>query len=416
MQIQVTELEPCKLLVNYEANAEEILNKRAEVLNVFKNAPVPGFRNGKATLDAIKVHYRNQIEESLKRALAEDAYHNTLFEKKIKPHGSPQFTSVLLADGKFACEFGLYVRPNFDLASYLGLEIPKPHQAVSSLEMTEKILQDLRVRFGDSEPYTENDFVQNTDSVILNYEGTIDGVKQENLCAESEMLTVGASPLKDFDDNLLGMKPGEVREFNVVIPENGLPSLAGKTVHFTVTLTIGSKNIPCPLNDELAVKMGKSTLLELREFVQATAAGRVANATKIALAEAVANRLTSDNNFEIPNWMSLSEAQYLTHNAKLDWNTMNDADKEMYLGMAEKNVKLALILDKVRESEPEAQLTDQEVLEMIKQSLASNNQGQATPEDVIKQMSRTGYLQVLFARIKDEHTLDFLVKSAKITE
>lgn len=79
MQIDVTELEPCKLSIHYEAGAEEIFNKRGEVLQQFKKAPVPGYRPGKATIDAIKFHYRTQIEDSLKRALAEDAYHNTLF-------------------------------------------------------------------------------------------------------------------------------------------------------------------------------------------------------------------------------------------------------------------------------------------------------------------------------------------------
>lgn len=81
MEIQIKELDACKLLVCYNADAGQILDKRGEVLNAFKKAPVPGFRTNKVPLDAIKVHYRQQIEDSLKRALAEEAYHSTLFEK-----------------------------------------------------------------------------------------------------------------------------------------------------------------------------------------------------------------------------------------------------------------------------------------------------------------------------------------------
>src|SRR5277367_2697207 len=101
MQIEINEIEACKLSVHYEANALEIMDKRAEVQTAFKKAPVPGFRPGKASMDAIKLHYRQQIEESLKRALAEDAFHNTLFEKKLRPHGAPKFNSLLLDGGKF---------------------------------------------------------------------------------------------------------------------------------------------------------------------------------------------------------------------------------------------------------------------------------------------------------------------------
>ena len=99
MQIEVTEVEPCKLSIQYTAEAGEILEKRGQIINAFKKAPVPGYRQGKVPLDAIRMHYRTQIEDSLKRSLAEDAYHNTLFEKKIRPHGAPRFNSLVLADG-----------------------------------------------------------------------------------------------------------------------------------------------------------------------------------------------------------------------------------------------------------------------------------------------------------------------------
>ena len=55
MQITVKELEPCKILVNYEADAQQIMNKRAEVAKAFTKAPMKGFRDGKAPLEAIKL-------------------------------------------------------------------------------------------------------------------------------------------------------------------------------------------------------------------------------------------------------------------------------------------------------------------------------------------------------------------------
>jgi trigger factor len=415
MQIDIKELEPCRLSVHYESGAEEILNKRGEIIKHFKKAPVPGFRPGKASLDAIKIHYRTQIEESLKRALAEDAYHNTLFEKKIKPHGAPRFNNAMLADGKFTCDFDLHTKPDFEPAPYKNLEIPKPHEPMTDIEVAARMMQELRVKAGEVTPYSESEFVQHGDNVIVDYDGLVDGEKVENLCGQAEMLTVGTSQLTEFDDNLLGMAIGETREFDLTVPPTGLPSMVGKVIHFVVTLNMGSKNTPCPLDDTLAQKVGKKDLAELQEFVQGAAQGRVMESFKAQVNEAVAHRLVDTNLFQVPNWMSLSEAQYLAHQAKLDWATILDLDKEKYIELATKNVKLSLVLDRIRELEPEAQLTDQEVFDMIKQNI-SKSKVTTSFDDVIKEMQRTGYLQILMSRIRDEHTLDFVVKNSRIIE
>lgn len=415
MQIDIKEVEPCKLTIHYETGAEDILNKRGEILQHFKKAPVPGFRPGKASVDAIKFHYKHQIEESLKRAMAEDAYHNTLFEKKLRPHGAPRFNSILLADGKFICDFDLNTKPEITLAPYQNLEIVKPHEPEDVVEVTEKMLQELRIRFGEVAPYSEGDFVQHGDNVIVDYDGSVEGGKVEALCGQGEMFTVGSSQLTAFDDNLLGMSLGETRQFSLVVPPNGLPSMIGKTVDFNVTLNMGSKTVPCPLNDELAVKLGKKDFAELKEFVHGSAQAKITNKFKSSLCEAICHKLVDTNTVAVPNWLALSEAQYLTHNAKLDWTTLPDVDKEKYLEMGEKNVKLSLVLDKIRETEPEAQLTDQEVFETIKQNIINSNV-QASFDDVIKEMNRTGYLQVLMSRLRDEFTLDYLSKSVRIVE
>lgn len=414
MQIEVNEIEACKLSVHYEANALEIMDKRAEVQSAFKKAPVPGFRQGKPVpMDAIKLHYRQQIEESLKRALAEDAFHNTLFEKKLRPHGAPKFNSLLLDGGKFTCDFEMYTKPEFELALFQDMEIVKPHNTLQANEVAEQMMQELRVRLGDAAPYSDTDVVQSGDNIIIDYEGSIDGAKVDNLSASGEMVTIGNNQIPDFDPNLIGMVSGETREFDIVVPEGSLPSIAGKTVHFKVTLVTGAKNTPCPLNDELAIKMGKKDFVELRDHVQLAAGARVASSLKMAIHDAVAKRLVADNTIDVPNWMSLSEARYLAHQSQLDWTTIADEDKEKFLEMAVKNVKLSLILDAIREKEVDSQLSDQEVFEIIKKNLAQTKI-QKSLDEVIQEMNRTGYLQILFSRIRDEHTMDFVVKSVKV--
>jgi trigger factor len=415
MEITVKEIEACKLSVHCEANVMEVLDKKAEVINAFKKAPVKGFRAGKATPQAIAFQYKDQIEDATKRALMEESYHETLFQNKLRPHGAPRFNAAAMLDGKFSCDFEIYTKPEFEVAPYQNMEIPKPHTGLTEAELEERMLQELRVKYGEISPYTDQDFVQKGDSIIVDYEGTVDGVKIDSLCATGDVLTVGSSQLSIFDDNLLGMALGETREFDLTIPEAGLPSLAGKTVHFKVSLTMGSKTIPCALDDQLAQKLGKKDYTELRSFLHEVAGAKIANTFRELTNQAIALKLLADNTLSVPNWMSLSEAQYLVHNAQLDWATLPDMDKQQYLDLAEKNVKLSLILDKIRENEPEAQLSDQEAFEIIKSNLAQTKVDRPIDE-IIENMSKSGYLQILFSRLKDEYALDFVVKSVKIVE
>ena len=194
-----------------------------------------------------------------------------------------------------------------------------------------------------------------------------------------------------------------------------MPSLAGKIVHFKVTVNMGSKTKLCPLDDSLALKMGKNNFSELKELVHAAAMSRKVLTDKASLNESITNHLVHNNNFSVPNWLTLSEAKYLVHNAKMNWDTMPDLDKEKYLEVAENNVKLSLILDKVRELEPEAQLTDQEVFEVIKQNLAKTTRIEDI-DNKIKEMNKSGYISILFSRIKDEYALDFIAKNVKLID
>jgi trigger factor len=414
MEIQVQEIEPCKLTVIYNASALEVLDKKAVVIQAFKKAPVPGFRKGKATLEALSYHYKDQIQDALKRALAEDAYHNTLFEKKYKPHGSPYFKSYMIHEGKFTCTFDMAVKPEFELAPYKNLEIVKPHEK-SAINEAERLLQELRVRFGTTESFKEDDFVQENDDLVVDYEAFIDSEKIDSLSAQSEILTAGKNLLPDFDSNLYGMKLKETKEFNIKAPEDGLPSFAGKTISFKLTLNQANKKTPLPLNDELAIKLGRKDLEELKTHAHNQAAQMIVEQTKSQLQNNFCEKLVESNTINVPEWMSISEAKYLAHNSKLEWDKCPNEDKEKFISLANRNVKLSLILEKIREVEPEAQLSEQEVFEIVKQSMLKTKPDCNVMEE-LQRINQTGQLQYLMVKIRDEYALDACLKYAKIIE
>lgn len=426
MQIDVQELEYCKLQINYEADLELIESKRAEVITQFKNAPVPGNRPGRASLDAIRIYYYSQIEEALKKALAEQAYHDVVFQKNIKPFGAPNFSDITLSRKKFTCKFNLNSKPTFELAQYKDLEIPKQPITFNITEEVEKILEGLRNRFGESTPYAEDDFVQSGDVIIIDSEAFDGETKISSASGEGQIITVSQSGVPGLDDNLLGMKLNEVRTIAIKAPDTSLPSLAGKDIKFVITLVMGSKVTPMPLNDALAIKAGKNTLDELRTYVTGLAQAKQQEMGRTSSTQQITSHLLAKHEIKLPSWLILSEAQYLATSANVQWETLADPDREQYLKMGEHNVKTSLLLDKIREKEPEAQLSDQEVLSSLEQNIAKTLQTRPmhvegaqdlkTVDDVMLELNKSGRLPILASRIRDEHTFDFLIKSTRFIE
>ncbi len=419
MQIEIKDIDYCLVSVDASASKEEIEAKKDEVITQqFAKRAVPGVRPGK-TPDpiAIKMHYAKQISQALERALAEQAFHNTVTEHNIKPFGVPEFKSLELDHGKsFKCTFTLRKKPDVKLEQYKELSIPKPHADTTIDVAAQQMLQDFRIRYGEAIPYENDDFVQMTDNVIIDYDVYDGDRKVEALSIEGELLTVGRSMLDGFDANLLGMKITEKREFYLKEPDTGLPSLAGKELKFKVAVIMGSKIKPMPLDDTLAQKMEKKDLQELTQFATDYASARLQEKQRQNEALAISNKLVADHNIRVPEWLTQSEAQYLVASAKIEWGKLAPEDQAQYMKMAENNVKLSLIFDKIREEEPETQLSDSEVISTIQGMV---QKAAKTPEEVdgmMNELNKTGQIVVLAARVRDEFTQDFLLKSTKWIE
>jgi FKBP-type peptidyl-prolyl cis-trans isomerase (trigger factor) len=182
---------------------------------------------------------------------------------------------------------------------------------------------------------------------------------------------------------------------------------------FVVTLLSGAKITPCPLDDSLAVKMKKKDFTEVQAFANQYASSKMQDQLRQLKIAALSNKLVDDHKMVMPEWLLTSEAQYLVASAKVDWNALPKVDQDQYLKTAERTVKLAVILDKIRENEPETQLADQEVIEMIRNMLAKAG---ADVDQMMQEFSKSGQLVILSARIRDEFALDFLVKNTKWIE
>lgn len=409
MEIETKELEYCKLEALYKADPDTVSLKRDEIVADFRNVQIPGFRKGKAPDYAIKAKLKKHIDGRLLLQMKEQAYDDLIFEKNMKTIGYPSFSDVNLNGNKFSCKLTVIQKPEFELKNY-KYEIPTPDIDRDVNPKVEKFIQELRMNFADLRTYEDGEFVDVGDQVTLDFTSTIDGEVYDGSVAEGQLYTVGSNGFQEFDDNLLGMVPGETREFDVTFPEK-FPNIGGKTAHFSLTVHMGTKKVPHALDDELAKKCGMNSLDELNEKVLKIEESKVKQAEKFAIREQVVNRLVNDNEFKVPDILVDMDAQFSASRNSIDWYSLEEAEKDAFRSSSMKSVRLSLILDALREKEADSVLNDVEALNSLKRRAELHGQD---PNKTIVEAEKNGSLMGMLTALKDEFTIQWVVDQATI--
>ena len=442
MTVQCEEFEYCKVKVSYSADSELVLEKRDEVLEAVKkqNVKVPGFRqaskrantkkkagkksrnSGKKNFKdsrfyetALKKQYRKYIEEQVTKELVAEAYDEVLHETKMKPIGYPDITSSKLDEEVFECEMVFMKMPDFELKEYTGFDIPTPHQDEMSNVRAQSMIQTLRERNSDTVLYGENDFLQDGDNVTLDVLSMCDGEKVETFTKNGLPYFVGRGTFQDFDHSIYGMKPGEERTFDIVFPETEdiNEEIRGKRVTFTVTLNAGTKTILPALDDDFANKLGFETFDKLLGEAIGTASSQLDKEKKQLISNQVLGRILENHEFEVPAWFVLMESQNAVRSLGSKWSDMTELDIDELNKQSVKKLKLSMILDAIRDEEPEAVFSEQEVLNTIRANIENNG---GNPEEVLSSAQKDGTLIGLVARLRDQATIEWLISKSTVID
>lgn len=405
MNIETEELEYCKIKINYTGDTDVVKDKRHEAIKQLRTMPVPGFRPGKATDTAIKVRYKDKINDWVSREMLQQANDDILFETKMRPIGNHQVKDVKLESGEFQCELIYLKKPDFELAPYKEMEIPEPHLETTIDQLRENMLQTLREQKGDVRPYGENDFVQPGDQITLDFsihEKNAEG--KELQTKEGAVYVIGTNQLPGgFDDNLFGMTAGEKREF----PLEG-------DMFAVVTMHSGSKKEPCPLDDELAKRLNLENYDKLKGEVQAASEKQLKSQRDQMVASQIKNRLIANNDFEVPPWLLNMEAQQIAAQEGVKWDDLEDDAKEKFNERGKEQIKFALVMDSITLAEPEVQLSDEEAIQLVKKRLEM--MGVPNVEKFIVESAQNGRLAGLVSTLRNDYAMQWLVDQSKIVE
>jgi len=424
VKVSVNDVTGCTKEITVEVPKETVQSKLDSIYErISHEAKIPGFRKGKVPLNVIKKQYKSAAREEMVQHQLPEFFRTVLIEQKIDPVAQPQITHLQFDEGtplKFVAT--VEIKPVFDLKKYKGLTVKKAKTEVTEQDV-DKALEQLRNQLAQLVPVGDR-AAQGDDWVLIDFEGKIDGQVFDGGKASRYPVLLGSqSLLKDFEENLIGLKTGDSKTFKITFPADyGKKEISGKEAEFTVKLhEIKAKQLPA-LDDEFAKDAGKAESLKaLREKTESQVKHAKETEQRSKMIEQIGEKLIADHKFDVPASLVQLEQQRLVQQGVerlrgqgIDVNQLPDEQKKRFVEglkpVAEKNVHLALIIEKI--SAAEKVKTEEADMDAYIQKVSGNvNQ----PVDVVRRYLRQqGNVDSIKDWIQYEKTLDFLISQSKI--
>lgn len=340
----------------FEAACEKAYHKNVGTINI------QGFRKGHAPRKLIEKMFGTEVfYEDAMNFCFPDAYEAAVTEANLEPIDQPSLTDFDVQEGVFTFVAVVPVKPEITVKDYKGLSAERADDAVTDAEVDAELD---RLRERNSRQVTVEREAKEGDTVMLDFEGSVDGVPFEGGKGENFALELGSGAfIPGFEDQLIGMKAGEERDVNVTFPaEYGEKSLAGKASVFKCKISEVKEKQKPELDDEFAKDVSEfDTLDALKSDLRTKMEERKKASADNDFQEKLMDMITAEMEGEIPDKMVESQLdnivndfgyrlamQGLELNAYLKMQNMEmTAFRGMFKDQALRQVKTRLALEKI---------------------------------------------------------------------
>lgn len=316
MSVQVENLEKSMAKLTIEVAADEFEAALNRAYQKSKNKiNLPGFRKGKAPRAMIEKMYGAGIfVEDAANIIIPDAYESAAKESELEIVAQPEIAVEQAEKGKpFIFTATVAIKPDVTLGDYKGIEVEKKEAEVSEDEISAEID---RVRESNARMITIDDrATQDGDTVVIDFDGYVDGEQFEGGKAEDYTLVLGShSFIDNFEDQLVGKNIGDDVEVNVTFPEQyQAEELQGKPALFKVKIKeIKVKELP-ELDDDFAQDVSEcDTLDAYKEEVKSKLVKTKEDDIKREKEDAVIEKIIENATMEIPEQMVNAQTRQMT--------------------------------------------------------------------------------------------------------
>ncbi len=413
------------------ADLDARLNDRLVALK--DRVQIRGFRPGKVPMTHLKkVYGRAVMAETIDEVVRETnakivTDHNlklAMDPKITMPESESEIEGVIAGKSDLAFTIAVEVVPPITLADFKQITLTRLAADVTDGEVDEavgKIAEQSRP-FG-AKP--EGGKVETGDRVAVKFTGTMDGQPFEGGSGDDINVQVGSHTfIPGFEEQLVGMAAGETRTVNVTFPGNYLaPNLAGKDAVFEVT----AKSIETPgtitVDDEFAKSLGMESLDKLKAAVRERLSREHASASRQKLKRQLLDQLDKLHKFAPPPtlveqefnnvWGTIKSDLQSQNRTFADEGTTEEKAREEYQGIADRRVRLGLVLAEIGDKN-NIKVTDDEITRaIVEQARQYPGREQEVWDHYRKNPNSVATLR---APIFEEKVVDFVVELAKVTD
>src|SRR5436190_7418533 len=405
----------------------------ARLVDMKDKVRLNGFRPGKVPVAHLKKIYgRSVMAETIDQTIR-DTNTQIFTERGFRLAGEPKITMPteqkeveILLSGKTDLPYtvAIGVVPAITLADFKSFNVEKPVVDVSDSDVDEAIK-----RIADqSRPYAakaEGAKAEKGDRVTINFVGTIEGVAFDGGTGEGIQVVIGTGQfIPGFEEQLIGIGAGETRTLKVAFPKNyASETLAGKPAEFETTATAIEAPGETVIDDEFAKSLGLESLDKLKEAARERLKAEFAGAIRQRVKRTLLDRLDESHRFEAPPSLVAEEFKLMWNSIKAemesggktfaDENTTEDAAKEEYQKIADRRVRLGLVLSEIGEKN-KITVSDDEVSRAVIERARSMPGREKEVWDYYR--SNANAVAQLRAPIYEDKVVDFILELANVTE
>jgi trigger factor len=273
MQITKEQLSPTNVKLTISAEAAEMAAvKHSTLQQLARTVKVQGFRAGKAPLSVVEKNVDQQaLQSDFLDAMVNQLYVEAISEQKLRPVNRPDISIT-----KFVPFTTLEVIAEVEvigkikLPDYKNIKLAMPGVKVDAKDV-EDILQNLATRAADKKDADRA--AKDGDEVTIDFKG-VDAKSKEAIAGADGTdypLVLGSNSfIPGFEDELIGLKPGAEKTFDIVFPKDyGTQALQNKKVTFTVNLKSVKELVKPKIDDAFAPTVGPfKTLAELKADIK----------------------------------------------------------------------------------------------------------------------------------------------------
>lgn len=312
MERKITKLEHCKTEVIVSFTAEEWKAAQKKAFDkLAKEVKVDGFRKGKAPENLAKkqIDEVKMMDEAI-NTLLPDAYKAIVEEDKVEPFARPDISVTKISDTNLEVKFIITTAPEVKLGKYRDIKIGKKTVNVTPEEI-EKELEKLREN--SASLIVKEGPAAEGDTVVLDFEGFVDGKAFEGGSAKNYELALGSHMfVPGFEEQCIGHKAGDKFEVKVTFPKKYVENLAGKEATFkTVLHEVKEKKLPA-LDENLIKELnieGIKTIEELKASKRVELEDAKKKEVKKVYLEKLFEEIAKGSTIEIPEEVINSDVE-----------------------------------------------------------------------------------------------------------